>query len=36
MKIRFPKLQDNNKKIKKLSSKELLEGWKEIEEVFYY
>ena len=31
-----PKLQDNIKKTKKLRSKRLPKGWKDIEEVLYY
>ncbi len=31
MKMRFPKLQDNNKEVKKLRAKKLLKGWKDIE-----
>ena len=36
MKMRLPKLQDNDKKAKKLRSEKLPEGWKDIEGVFYY
>lgn len=36
MRIRLPKLQDDDKKAKKLKSKELLESWEDIEEVLYY
>ena len=34
--MRLLKLEDNYKKVKKLKSKKLLEGWKDIEEVFHY
>ena len=34
--MRFLKLHNNDKKAKKLRSKGLSEGWKNIEEVFYY
>ena len=33
--MRLPKLQNDNKKAKKLRLEELLKGWKDIEEVFY-
>ncbi len=33
--MRFSKLQDDNKKAKKLRSEKLLEGWKNIKEVLY-
>ena len=36
MKIRLPQLQDDNKKAKKLRSKRLLKGWKDIKQVFHY
>ncbi len=36
MRIKLPELQDDDKKTKKLRSKELPEGWEDIEEVFYY
>lgn len=36
IRMRLPKLQDNNKKAKKLRVEELLKGWKDIKEVFYY
>ena len=34
--MRLFKLQDDNKEAKKLRSKKLSEGWKDIEQVFYY
>lgn len=34
--MRLLKLRDNEKEIKKWKIKGLLEGWKDIEEVFYY
>ena len=34
--MRLFKLQNNNKKVKKLKSEKLLEGWEDIEEVLYY
>ncbi len=36
MRMRLPKLQDNDKKAKKLRLEGLLKGWKDIEEVLYY
>lgn len=36
MRIRLLKLQKNDKEAKKLRSKRLTEGWKNIEQVFYY
>lgn len=36
MKIRLSELEDDNKKIKKLRSKRLCKGWKNIKEMFYY
>ena len=36
MKMRLPKLQDNDKKAKKLKSEGLWKGWKDIKEVFHY
>ena len=36
MKIRLPKLQNNNKKSEKLKSERLPEGWEDIKEMFYY
>ena len=36
MNLRFPKLQDNNKKAKALKAGGLSEGWKEVEGVFQY
>ncbi len=34
--IRLSELLNNNKETKKLRTKKLLEGWKDIEEIFYY
>ena len=34
--MRFPKLQNDDKEVKKLWSERLLEGWKDIEEMLYY
>ena len=34
--MRLSKLQNNDKKAKKLRSEELLEGWEDIKEVLYY
>ncbi len=36
MKGRVPELQDNNKKVSKLKSQRLLEGYEDIAEVLYY
>ncbi len=36
MRIRLPQLEDNNKEAKKLRLEGLLEGWEDIEQVFYY
>ncbi len=36
MRMKLPELQDDNKEAKKLMSKELLEGWKDIKELFHY
>ena len=36
MKIRLSELQDNNKEAKKLNSKRLPKGLKDIKKVFYY
>ena len=34
--MRLPKLQDNDKKAKKLRPEKLLESWENIKKVFYY
>ena len=34
--MRFPELQDDDKKAKKLRSKRLLEDWENIKQVLYY
>ncbi len=34
--MRLLKLQDNDKKVRKLRVEELLEGWEEIEEMLHY
>lgn len=36
MRIRLTKLQDNNKKARKLRSKKLSQGWEDIEEILHY
>ena len=36
MRIRLPKLQENDKETKKLTSKRLPKGWKDFKEVLYY
>ena len=36
MKMKFSKLEDNNKKARKLRFEKLLKDWKDIKEVFYY
>ena len=36
MRMRLPELQDNDKEAMKLRSERLPEGWKNIEQVFYY
>ncbi len=36
MRMRLPKLQDDDKKAMKLKSKGLSEGWEDIEQVLYY
>lgn len=33
--MKIPKLEDNNKKAKKLGANRLLKSWKNIEEVFH-
>ena len=34
--MRLPKLQDDDKEVKKLRSERLLEGWEDTEQVLYY
>ena len=36
MKIKLFELQDDNKEAKKLRLERLLEGWKNIKQIFYY
>lgn len=36
MRIKFPKLQNNNNKTKKLSAKKLPKGYKDVKKILYY
>ncbi len=36
MRMKLPKLQDNNKEVRKLRVKGLPKGWEDIKEVFHY